>query len=453
MCSIVCNAVIGDGVRRVRLSWDDDSGRIVSVEESSEPTPDELLLFPGFVDIHVHAREYPRPPGDDTSDTARWEVAIRKETFATAGEAAINGGVTLYCAMPNDAVPPAEVRAYELKREAAKTSACPVVLFAAITGNSEPWADLPYKVYLDASPSPVNFDQWDDLEVALRRYAGRRVFFHAEDPEILRQSGTGAPRWQARPPEAEIRAVRRIIEITAKIGLRSHICHVSTERAVRLIEDYNRNAGDRITCEVTPHHLLFSVVDGRVTSQGTETPPEAALLDSNPPLRPESDRRFLVDALREGLIDVLASDHAPHTLQDKAHGAPGMPHLDTLGPFAGVLLNDWRFPATRVAEILSNAPAALFDRDLDLPQGKLERDHAASFTVLNLSKSTFVDGGEIRGRGSLKTRCGWSPFSGIELPASVESVVIRGSHYVTEGIWHRIGEARDGAEARTDEPA
>ncbi len=362
---------------------------------------------------------------------ARWEAATRKETFATAGEAAINGGVTLYCAMPNDPVPPAQMRTYELKRQTAKSSRCPVVLFASVARSSEPWADLPYKVYLDASPSESSFDRWDELEVALGRYAGCRVFFHAEDPDILRQSKADGPRWKTRPPEAETRAVGKIIDITAKLGLKAHICHVSTEGAIRLIEEYNRSSDSKITCEVTPHHLFFSVVDGKITSLGWKEVPHNSLMGCNPPLRSESDRRFLIDALREGLIDVLASDHAPHTLQDKEDGAPGMPHLDTLGAFVGVLLREWDFPATRVAEIFGTRPAALFEPDLEIPQGKLAPDHAASFTVLDLSRPTLVDGNEIRGRGSLKTRCGWSPFSGIELPASVESVIIRGARCVS----------------------
>jgi dihydroorotase len=431
--SILCNVVLENGPRSARLSWDRDSGRILSVEETSEAVPGELVLFPGFVDIHVHAREYPFPAVEDEGARARWEAANRKETFTTAGEAAINGGVTLYCAMPNDAIPPTDAATYELKRKAAKSSACPVVVFAAIAEDSEPWADLPYKVYLDASPSPVNFDGWDNLEATLARYSGCRVFFHAEDPGILRKSQADGPRWQTRPPDAEIQAVRKVIELAAKIGLRAHICHISTEGAVRLVEEYNRTSDDKITCEVTPHHLFFSVVDGQVTARGREPVSEGMLLDCNPPLRSESDRRFLIDALREGIIHVLASDHAPHTMQDKINGAPGMPHLDTLGPFVGVLLKEWDFPATRVAEILSATPAALFASDLDLPQGKLERGHAASFTVLDMAGTTLVEGSQILGRGSLKTRCGWSPFSGIELPASVKSVTVRGSQGISNG--------------------
>ena len=122
--------------------------------------------------------------------------------------------------------------------------------------------NLPYKVYLDIAPSPVSFTTWADLETALARYRGCRVFFHAEDPETLRKFTGDGPRWKNRPPEAEISAVEKILELTAKLGLHSHICHVSTEKAVSLICDYNRVSEDRVTCEVTPHHLFFSIRDG-----------------------------------------------------------------------------------------------------------------------------------------------------------------------------------------------
>ncbi len=111
-----------------------------------------------------------------------------------------------------------------------------------------------------------------------------------------------------------------------------------------LICDYNRVSEDRVTCEVTPHHLFFSIREGNVFAAGAKEIPASALLDCNPPLRPESDRRFLLDALKDGVVDLLASDHAPHTMDDKRSGSPGMPHLDTLGPFSGWLMSELRIP-------------------------------------------------------------------------------------------------------------
>ncbi|MEW6114153.1 MAG: hypothetical protein AB1664_18615 [Thermodesulfobacteriota bacterium] len=426
---IKASTVFPDGVHPALIEFDPQSGTIAAVERIESVDRNDRLLFPGFMDIHVHAREYPRPDPKDAAAHERWEKACTKETFSSAGQAAINGGVTLFCAMPNDPDPPSNESTYRRKLETARASECPVILFAATTRSSEPWADLPYKVYLDNAPSAVSFDDWGALEEALGRYRGCRVFFHAEDPEELAAPGTTGPRWFTRPPRAERSAVEKILDLTAKLGLRSHICHVSTESAVRLIREYNSGASVRVTCEVTPHHLFFSVDEGRISAAIGGELEEAAFLECNPPLRSESDRRFLLHALRQGLIDVLASDHAPHTRDDKTAGAPGMPHLDTLGPFAGWLIKDVGFTPQRVAEVLSSVPASIFSQDLSRTHGRIEIGCAASFTELDLSGETLVRGDRIEGRGKLETRCGWSPFSGIPLPAAVVKTYVLGRKY------------------------
>jgi len=423
--TIVGRAVLPAGVRTTQIAFDLATGSIVSVAETETPTEDNLLIFPGFVDLHVHAREYPRPLEEDPESIKKWEAACRKETFATAGQAAINGGVTLFAAMPNDPVPPDDADKHAGKQAVAASSSCPVVLFAAVTKSSEPWADLPYKVYLDSATSPVSFTNWKDLEIVLARYKGCRMFFHAEDPDILRKYGPG-PRWQTRPPEAEIVAVEKILELSAKFGLHTHICHVSARKAVELIDSHNRAGGNRVTCEVTPHHLFFSVEQGRISSAESSEVPLADRLECNPPLRSETDRRFLVEALKNGLIGALASDHAPHTMDDKKNGAPGMPHLDTLGPFAGWLMNRCGFTPMRIAEAFSQVPGAILAPDLVLPHGRIEQGYEATFTVLDISATTVVEEKGIAGRGLLKTKCGWSPFLGILLPASVHATIIRG---------------------------
>jgi dihydroorotase len=428
--SIRGRAVFADGIRPAEIVMDPQAGSIVSVKELGNDEANGNLIFPGFIDIHVHAREYPQPDSSNSQATARWQAACRKETFRTAGEAAINGGVTLFAAMPNDPLPPDTAGAYGEKQRVAASSACPVIMFASITELSEPWSDVPYKVYLDLSPSPVSFTTWVDLENALARYRGRRVFFHAEDPETLAKCQGSGSRWRIRPPEAEITAVEKILELTAKLGLHSHICHVSTERAVSLICDYNRVAEDQVSCEVTPHHLFFSIREGNVFAANSTEVPASALLDCNPPLRPESDRRFLLDALKEGVLDVLASDHAPHTIDDKRSGSPGMPHLDTLGPFSGWLMNECGFSPVRIAEILSAGPAKLFERDLDLPHGAIETGCVASLTLLDDKGVTLVEGNQIKWRGPLRTLCKWSPFEGIPLPARVAGTIVRGKQYL-----------------------
>jgi dihydroorotase len=420
--------VFPDGIRPATIVVEE--GLIQAVLDAQEDQCGPEVVFPGFIDIHVHAREYRKPPMHEHQAMNMWQGATRKETFGTAGKAAINGGVTLMAAMPNDPEPPDNPAYYHAKVETAASSYCPVVVLAAVTKRSEPWADVPYKVYLDSQPSAVSFTSWRDLEDALSRYRGCHVFFHAEDPDVLRGAAGSGPRWRSRPPEAETKAVEKLLEMTSKLGLRSHICHVSTARAALLIHEYNSGSSVPVTCEVTPHHIFFSVDDGRVCS-ATGAPVEAShLLECNPPLRSEPDRRFLVEALRKGLVDVLASDHAPHTLDDKARGAPGMPHLDTMGPFAGWLIRGCGFSPMRTAEILSQNPGIILSPYLDVSQGTIEPGWCASLTVLDLYRTTVVEGAEIRGRGALSTRCGWSPFSRIELPAEVRRTIVGGRDYL-----------------------
>ena len=429
MTSISGRVVFPNGTVHAQISVDPGTRSIVSFSEI--PATDEYttLIFPGFIDVHVHAREYARPQNSNHQSLDKWSAACKKETFSSAGRAAINGGVTLFAAMPNDPTPPDNQQSYSQKIAVAASSPCPVILFGSVTASSEPWADIPYKVYLDAAPSSVSFSRWSDLGPVLARYQGHRVFFHAEDPEILEKfSGTG-PRWKTRPPEAEICAVEKILELTAKFGLHSHICHVSTRKTVQMIQEYNRASTEKLTCEVTPHHLFFSVDNGKIISAlpGEIARPE--FLGSNPPLRSETDRRFLMDALKRGTIDLLASDHAPHTLEDKRQGAPGMPHLDTLGAFAAWLIGNCGFTEHDIARILSTAPARLLSRDLDRPHGIIEPGAAASFSLLDLDGATLVRDDVIVGRGRLETLCGWSPFDSIPLPGTVCKTIVRGKQY------------------------
>jgi dihydroorotase len=426
---ITGQTVFPEGVRPARIGIDPGSGVIVSVEDSNNSMSGNKLIFPGFVDAHVHAREYPEPSESDSPEWEKWQSACKKEIFTSAGNAAINGGVTAIAAMPNDPAPPDNPERYSSKLRISESSPCPVVLFACVTKNSEPWGDLPYKVYLDSVPSPGSFDSWSDLKETLGRYKGRRIFFHAEDPEILRKNAGKGPRWKTRPAEAETNAVRKILDLTTTLGLKTHICHLSTQEAVTIVHGYNRNASTRVTSEASPHHLFFHVFNGKVSGPGWSEIPNANLLESNPPLRSETDRAFLLDALKTGQVDMLATDHAPHTIQDKLLGAPGMPHLDTVGPFVSWLLNKQGFTPQRVAEALAVVPSEIFAPDLTIAQGHIEPGFAASFTILDLNAKVSIDRVGIQGRGLFRTRCGWSPFSGFRFPGTVMKTIVRGQGY------------------------
>jgi dihydroorotase-like cyclic amidohydrolase len=130
---IKARTVFPEGIRPSIIGIDPEKGIIISVEDSAEPIVGNQLLFPGFIDAHVHAREYPTPPTSDSAAFAKWGLACRKEVFATAGNAAINGGVTLIAAMPNDLAPPDNPARYFAKMQLTESSPCPVVLFETIS--------------------------------------------------------------------------------------------------------------------------------------------------------------------------------------------------------------------------------------------------------------------------------------------------------------------------------
>ncbi|MGD9819043.1 MAG: amidohydrolase family protein [Desulfomonilaceae bacterium] len=421
---IEANAVLEDGLCRVRIRISGDS--IESVEKLPGSTTGNVILFPGFIDVHVHAREYALPSDASETQKAAWEKMTAKESFRTAGRAAINGGVVLYAAMPNDPIPPDNEQTYNLKKSVATTSECPVILLACITRDSEPWANLPYKLYLDHKSSASSFSYWKDVNSTLARYRGRHVFFHAEDPIILEKNSNFTERWKSRPPEAETSAVSKILDLTSKYSLKTHICHISTIQAVKLIEDFNLKSSTGVTCEVTPHHLFFSVDDSGVKADGAVVNSNRSFFDCNPPLRCEHDRTSLIEALRDGVIDMVAGDHAPHTSDDKVNGAPGMPQLDTYGAFAAWLIRKRQFSLDKIAQVFSKAPASLLSEYTQGSYGSLREGATASMTFLDLAGKTLVNERVVSDRGPLGTKCAWSPFDGMELPGAVYKVIVNG---------------------------
>ena len=183
-----------------------------------------------------------------------------------------------------------------------------------------------------------------------------------------------------------------------------------------------RRRGLKVTCEVTPHHLFFDETGISDENRGH--------MQMSPPLRGPSDRRAMLEALRDGTLDYLATDHAPHTLEEKVDPAKrpsGQPHLDTYGPFVTWLLVEEHFTPERIAAVCCANPGEFVNSyvaALGLRFGRIEPDYTASLTVLNLKHPTTVR------RVDLKTKCGWSPFEGFTFPGSVEAVYLRGRRVV-----------------------
>lgn len=372
-------------------------------------------VFPGFLDFHVHAREYPRPEAANDEQKEQHRRHLAKETFASAGEAARRGGVVGFAEMPNNPVPPDHREVWEQKCRLAEAAGLPVVVIGAITAGSKPFAEIPYKMMMDRCCGGIAFADLSEAEATLEAYRGHFVIFHCEDPDVLRTGGPG------RPPLAEIRAIARVLEWAERFGLDAHVAHISTREGVEAIARHNAAGRRRVSCEVTPHHLVFS---RNVQAIRPPYGPLAELrrgdrLSMNPPLREEEDRRALLRLLRDGKIDFVATDHAPHTLADKDAGAPGVAHLETLGPFAPWLWMAGGLSPARVAEVLSGAPGRLFERFLGRRIGRIAPGYEATFTALDPSRGTPV-------APPFASRCGWSPFEGLTLPGAVVETWLAG---------------------------
>ncbi len=405
MLTIEGKIVYSDITSRGRIEIG-DSGLITSVTQETG-TADVVLqdefIFPGFIDLHVHARE------------SMDHIQEYKENFTTAGFAAINGGVVAFADMPNNIVPPVDEESYQAKQELTKKSAVEVVLYAGIGPVTNPLQrKVPYKVFMGKSVGDLFFESFEDLEKVLAKYSGQFVSFHCEDPKILNENTTQVLHQSKRPEIAEVSAVDFALQMIEKYKIVGKICHCSTMEGLQKIIDAKKR-GVQVSVEVTPHHLYFD-------------PPSTSLHDKllqvNPPIRQgRASRLDLIQALKNGSIDYLATDHAPHTLEEKEKGISGMPHLDTYGNFVTWLIKDCNFTPAEVLRVCSYNPAKFINEFSLFKYGEIKVGNAGSLTVIDLNTPT-----EVR-RDKLKTKSKWSPFEGMKFPGRVKSVIIKGKVY------------------------
>ena len=357
------------------------------------------LILPGCIDFHVHARE-------DCSGRDNY-----KETFQSAGEAAIHGGVVAIVDMPNNPDAPVDDESYQRKRELTRSAAVDVLLYAGIGPGTRPLSfPVPYKAYMGPSIGQLFFEDDETLREALAHYRGQWVSFHAESPEILRRNQDKATHWERRPPEAEIEAVDLAIRLSVEFGIHPHICHLSTAGGMEIIRE-TRRRGFSVTCEVTPQHLFFDL-------DSLESYPRSKFLQCNPPIRSRKDRETLLEAFASGEINFLATDHAPHSLEENEKGISGIPHLDTYGPFL-FWLREQDVSWDTIIRATSEAPGRAAGKFLSDRHGRIEKGYVGSLTILSESPKTVR-------RQTLRTGAGWSPFEGQTFGGSVTHTVVRG---------------------------
>jgi dihydroorotase len=363
---------------------------------------DGCLIFAGMGDVHIHARE-------DVTGHENY-----KETFATAAAAALHGGVVHVADMPNNPAAPVDAESYAAKERLVAAAGLPVTftLYAGIGPGTRPLGrTVPYKAYMGPSVGDLYFRSLEDLDRTLAAYRGQAVSFHCEDPALLEAHRAASTHEDRRPPECELSATRFALAMVEKHGLSGKLCHYSVGEGLPLIRAV-RARGLPVTAEVTPHHVFFD------TAMLTDA--DRPWMQMNPPLRGPADREAMLEALRDGTADYLATDHAPHTVAEKERGVSGQPHLDTYGPFVTWLLVERGFTPQRVAAVCSANPGAFVSAFRAEKFGRLAPGHVGSLTVLDLRRPTTVR------REELRTRCGWSPFEGVTFPGGVAAVFVRG---------------------------
>ncbi|MDQ2950301.1 MAG: amidohydrolase family protein [Acidobacteriota bacterium] len=378
--------------------------RVGPLEGRSDIDAGSCLIFPGFGDIHIHARE-------DAGGTQKY-----KEDFVSASVAAIHGGVVHVADMPNNPVAPVDDASYATKEALTIASTVHVTLYAGIGPQTDPLRrHVPYKAFMGPSVGDLFFRSQAELESVIAKYRGKNVSFHCEDPEILEANKDASTHELKRPASAEIAATEFALYLIEKHELVGKLCHYSTRDGLQKIVAA-RARGVRVTCEVTPHHLFFD--DSMMTDENR------LWLQMNPPLRSADDRRAMIAALKNGDIDYVATDHAPHTIAEKGEGVSGVPLLDTYGAFVTWLIVEQGFSATDIARVCAFNPGKFVREFLPVGfgrgYGRVEAGYVGSLTIIDLNKPYLVT------RESIKSKCGWSPFEGHTFPGSVRYTVVRG---------------------------
>ena len=398
MKTLYTNAVIYTGGRFAAGEFAVEGGRIVPVAGAA---PDRTVdlggrhVIPGLVDVHVHLRE----PGFS-----------QKETIASGTAAAARGGYTTVCSMPNlnpapDAPDTLRAQAEIIRRDAVVR----VVPYGCITMGQRGAGEL--VDFAALAPDVVGFSddgrgvQSDELmEEAMRRAAkaGRPVVAHCEVDDLLRGGYIHDGEYcrahghKGICSESEWKQVERDIALAEKTGCQYHVCHVSTKESVELVRRAKAR-GVRVSCETAPHYLLLCDEDLQ----------EDGRFKMNPPLRGREDREALRQAVADGTIEVIATDHAPHTAEQKSRGlagsAMGIVGLECAFPLLYTyLVKPGLLTLEQLVERMSMAPRRIFGLG-----GGLQAGEPADLTVFDLDAEYEIDPETFLSKGRATPFAGW----------------------------------------------
>ena len=406
-----------------------NEGKIVKIAKPSNLPPaskkfdlKKHITLPGMIDCHVHLRD---------------QQLAYKEDFSTGTAAAAAGGVTTVIDMPNNKPVTMDVSSLKERMKLAEKHALVNVAFnSAFPTRVEEIAEIVeagavgFKVYLSSRIGGIDVDD-DGLLVATFREAeaqGVPVLVHAEDRGIIEagrkeMETTGQNDVDAylvaHSPKAEGKSIKRVLGLVKKSGVDVHFCHVSSELGLDAILAAKK-AGLSVTCEVTPHNLLLS--SDKYRSSGF-----FALTD--PPLRTQEDISALWSGLKGGVIDLVASDHAPHTIEEKNvdsvwEAKAGVPGLETTLSLLLTKVNEGRLSFGELIRVFAEAPARIFNLS---GRGFLEEGYWADLVVVDIKRKYKLDS------SSFLSKAKYSPFDGMSVKGKVEKTFVNGCLVMDEG--------------------
>ncbi len=373
-----------------------------------------LHILPGVIDSQVHFRE----PG-----------LVHKEDLETGSRAAVLGGITAVFEMPNtDPVTTnAEALADKLRRAKGRMH-CDFAFW--VGGAHDNVADIPelerlpgaagIKVFMGSSTGRLLVAD-DEGVLAILKRTRRRAAFHSEDEtrlnerKALRVPGdvSSHPVW--RDEVAALRSTERLVRLAREARAQVHVLHISTGEEMEFLS----GAKDVASCEATPHHLTLSAEDyARL----------GAKLQMNPPVRGPGHRDAIWRGLQKGVVDVLGSDHAPHTVEEKARPYPespsGMPGVQTLVPIMLDHVNAGRLSLQRFVDLTSAGPQRLFGIS---GKGRIAAGYDADLTIVDMKRHETI-------RDSwIASRCGWTPYDGKMVTGWPVGAIVRGRRVMWEG--------------------
>ncbi|WP_223588595.1 dihydroorotase [Neobacillus bataviensis] len=396
-----------------------ENGIFTKIEKKIEENVDRkvdaegLLVTPGFIDLHVHLRE----PGGE-----------KKETIATGTLAAAKGGFTTVAAMPNTRPVPDNVNIMaDVQRRIQETAKVRVLPYASITTRLLGQELTDFEGLKNAgafafTDDGVGVQTASMMLEAMQKAANLNmaIVAHCEENSLINKGCVHEGSFSKRnglngiPSICESVQIARDVLLAEAAGCHYHVCHVSTKESVRVIRDAKR-AGIKVTAEVTPHHLLLTQDD---------IPGLDANYKMNPPLRDEKDKLALLEGLLDGTLDFIATDHAPHTQEEKSEGmelAPfGIVGLETAFPllYTNLVLKNV-ISLEQLISYMTQKPAETFE----LPYGKIEVGEPADIVLLNLNEEREINPDEFLSKGKNTPFGGWKCKGWPELTIAAGKIV------------------------------